>query len=414
MGKPRRSAERNRIASDASVTAHHKTVPNRHLPSSANPITCPQCDLPQHRIALDAGDAAHCARCHAMLYRHHPHGLERSLAFAITALVCFIIGNAFPLIGLEIAGDRVEARLIDTAWAIQRDGMALVAGLLLLATFVIPLLQILAILYVLLPLHLGRRAPLMEHIIPLLGQLRHWSMVEVFVLGVLVALVKLQTMAHVVPGIALWACIGLMLSLTAAVVAFDSGQVVARVAELQSGDRLASPPELPEPHGSGRLGNVWAFVIASAILYIPANLLPIMTTETLFDRQSDTILSGIAYLWHSGSWPLALIVFIASVAVPLLKLLALVLLAVSVQWQMDWDPLQRTRLYRLVELVGKWSMVDIFVVALLVTLVQLKALATITAGPAAFAFAAVVVLTMFAAMSFDPRQIWNHPDDAHA
>lgn len=373
-------------------------------------ITCPQCDLPQHPIALSGGGAAHCARCNALLYRHHPQGLERSLAFALTALVCFIIGNAFPLLSLEIGSDRVEARLIDTAWAIQRDGMGIVAGLLLLATFIVPLIQILAMLYVLLPLQLGRRARLAAHIVPLLGQLRHWSMIEVFVLGALVALVKLQSMAQVVPGIALWACIGLMLSLTAAVVAFDPRHVAERLAALQP---EAAHPGFGESHPPGHLASVWAFVIAAAILYIPANLLPIMTTETLFDRQSDTILSGIAYLWHSGSWPLALIVFVASVAVPLLKLLALVLLAASVQWGLDWDPLQRTRLYRLVELVGKWSMVDVFVVALLVALVQSKTLVTITAGPAAFAFAAVVVLTMFAAMSFDPRQIWKHPENVH-
>lgn len=316
----------------------------------------------------------------------------------MTALVCFIIGNAFPLLSLEIAGDRVEARLLDTALAMQRDGMALVSGLLLLATFVAPLVQILALLSVLLPIHFGRRVPLAGRIIPILAELKHWSMVEVFVLGVLVALVKLQTLAQVVPGIALWAYGGLMLSLTAAVATLDWRQVW---------NHLEKMPDPPHTRIPGSLGKVWAFVIAAAILYVPANLLPIMTTETLFDRQSDTILSGIAYLWHSGSWPLALIVFIASVAVPLLKLLALVLLTVSVQWRLDWDPLQRTKLYRLVELVGKWSMVDIFVVALLVALVQLKAIATITAGPAALAFTAVVVLTMFAAMSFDPRLIWD-------
>jgi paraquat-inducible protein A len=142
-------------------------------------------------------------------------------------------------------------------------------------------------------------------------------------------------------------------------------------------------------------------------MYIPANVLPMMVTNTLFGTQSDTILSGVAYLWHAGSWPLALIVFVASVAVPMLKLMSLVILVVSVQRRSTWDPLQRTRLYRLVELIGKWSMLDIFVVALMVTLVQLKVLATVSAGPAALAFGAVVVLTMFAAMSFDPRLIWD-------
>lgn len=368
---------------------------------AAESICCPHCDLQQRGISLKTGEAAVCARCDATLYRHHPHGPERALAFALTALVCFFIANTFPLLGLEVGGDRVEARLLDAAWAIQRDGMAWVASLLLLTTFVAPLLQILALLLVLLPLRLGYRPTFVGRALPLLAELKHWSMVEVFMLGVLVALVKLQSLAQVIPGIALWAFAGLMLSLTAALAAFDPRQVRGQ---------LALPPSPPHPRTQNSLSRVWALVGAALILYIPANVLPIMTFETLLDRQSDTIFSGIAYLWYSGSWPLALIVFIASVAVPLLKLLALLLLAVSVQWRLDWDRLQRTRLYRLVELVGKWSMVDIFVVALLGALVQLKALATITAGPAALAFAAVVVLTMLAANSFDPRQIWDSID----
>jgi paraquat-inducible protein A len=155
------------------------------------------------------------------------------------------------------------------------------------------------------------------------------------------------------------------------------------------------------------IARTWAFLVAAMIMYIPANVLPIMITDSLFGAQADTIMSGVAYLWHHGSWHLALIVFIASVAVPMLKIIALIILVVSVQFRSAWDPLQRTRLYRIVELVGKWSMLDIYVVALMVALVQLKALATISAGPGAVAFGAVVVLTMFAAMSFDPRLIWD-------
>lgn len=151
----------------------------------------------------------------------------------------------------------------------------------------------------------------------------------------------------------------------------------------------------------------WALIIAATVTYIPANVLPIMITTSIFGEQADTILSGVAYLWHHGSWPLAVIVFTASVAVPLLKLLALSILVFSIQRRTRWDPLQRTKLYRLVELVGKWSMLDIFVVAVMAALVQLKALAVIQAGPGAIAFGAVVVLTMFAAQSFDPRLIWD-------
>jgi paraquat-inducible protein A len=132
-----------------------------------------------------------------------------------------------------------------------------------------------------------------------------------------------------------------------------------------------------------------------------------MHTSSLFGAQKDTILSGVVYLWTSGSWPLAIIVFIASIAVPMLKILAIGYLAASTHLQSKRQPAERARIYRLVELVGRWSMLDIYVIAMLTALVQFSALATIEAGPAAVAFGAVVVLTMFAALSFDPRLIWD-------
>jgi paraquat-inducible protein A len=151
----------------------------------------------------------------------------------------------------------------------------------------------------------------------------------------------------------------------------------------------------------------WAFLIAAYILYLPANLLPMMNTGSLKSHRVDTIMSGVVYLWQSGSRAISLIVFVASIVIPLLKLISLTLLLISVQRDSTWHPEQRARLYRLVDLVGRWSMLDIFVVTLLAALVQMKSLATVKAGPGAVAFGAVVVLTMFAAIYFDPRLIWD-------
>jgi len=161
------------------------------------------------------------------------------------------------------------------------------------------------------------------------------------------------------------------------------------------------------------VSRTWAFLIAAVILYIPANTLPMMHTSSLFGSQSDTIMSGVIYFWTSGSWYLALVIFFASVMVPLLKMLALVVLLVSVQMRSRWQQDQRARLYRLVEVVGRWSMLDIYVVAMIVALVQLKGLATIQPGAGSIAFGAVVVLTIFAAMSFDPRLIWDPSEKAN-
>ena len=155
------------------------------------------------------------------------------------------------------------------------------------------------------------------------------------------------------------------------------------------------------------LGRTTALVLAALVLYLPANLLPITVTTAIGTRQADTILSGVIYFMQTGSWEIAAVIFIASVFVPLAKLIILVLLLVSVRFRWRWRPRDRTVLYRLTELVGRWSMVDIYVVTILVALVRLGAVATIEAGPAAVYFAAVVVLTMFAAESFDPRLIWD-------
>ena len=154
----------------------------------------------------------------------------------------------------------------------------------------------------------------------------------------------------------------------------------------------------------------WAFLIAAAILYIPANLLPIMQTTTLLYDHADTIIGGVGVLWRGGSWDLAIIVFVASVVVPLLKIGALLVLLLSTRRPTRWRQRERARLYRVIEFVGQWSMLDVFVVALLVALVHFQTVAEVRAGPGAIAFGAVVVLTMLASMSFDPRSIWDEPD----
>jgi paraquat-inducible protein A len=155
------------------------------------------------------------------------------------------------------------------------------------------------------------------------------------------------------------------------------------------------------------VNRTWALLIAACIMYVPANLLPVMTTTSLFEEKQDTIMSGIIYFWVSGSWILALIVFIASFLVPLFKLAAMILLLITVQRRSRRGLLQRTKLYRVVEVTGRWSMLDVFVVTLLTGLVQIKGFATVYAGPGIVAFAAVVVLTMLASISFDPRLTWD-------
>lgn len=157
----------------------------------------------------------------------------------------------------------------------------------------------------------------------------------------------------------------------------------------------------------GSIQRTWALVIAAAICYLPANILPVMRTTTLTSEKSDTIIGGVVRLYASGSWYLALILLIASVMIPLAKLAALAYLLVSVQRGSARNNRDRTRLYRLMEIIGRWSMVDVFVATFAVGLIQLRPLMSVAPRPGVLFFSAVVVLTILAAESFDPRLIWD-------
>ena len=158
-------------------------------------------------------------------------------------------------------------------------------------------------------------------------------------------------------------------------------------------------------HGS--IEKTWALLIAAAICYIPANALPVLQTTALGEKEADTILGGVVFLYTSGSWPLALIVLVASVMIPLGKIVALAYLLITVQRGSVANGRDRTKLYRTVEFIGRWSMLDVFVDAFTVALVQLQPLMSVAPGSGVLFFAAVVVLTMLAAESFDPRLIWD-------
>jgi paraquat-inducible protein A len=169
--------------------------------------------------------------------------------------------------------------------------------------------------------------------------------------------------------------------------------------------RCGSALHLRKPHS---LERTWCFLLAAVAFYFPANLLPIMSVGGLGGTSHDTIMSGVLNFWKKGDLLVAAIIFSASILIPILKMLALVWLCFAATGRTRTSPKNLSRLYHVTELVGRWSMVDVFVVAILVALVQIGALSTVLPGPAIVSFAAVVVLTMFAAMSFDPRLLWDH------
>jgi paraquat-inducible protein A len=207
--------------------------------------------------------------------------------------------------------------------------------------------------------------------------------------------------------------------MSAAVSAADAGLVSCLTCGLLSRPADQANPGYCPRCGAGLVWRkrhsiqyTWALLVAAAICYIPANALPVLATTTLGETESDTIMGGVIFLYTSGSWPLALIVLVASVMIPLGKIAALGYLLITVQRGSVKNSHDRTRIYELVEFIGRWSMLDVFVDAFVVALVQLDPLMSVEPGPGVVFFMAVVVLTMLAAQTFDPRLIWDAANKA--
>lgn len=397
---------------------------------------CPECDLLQLNPVLPPGAAALCARCGGPLHRNRPDSLEYTLALTLAGLILFLVANSFPFLSLEMQGQVRATTLATGVINLYAEGMWGLAGVVLFTSILAPGLQLGLLLIVLIPLKMGRLPPRFAFLFRHVRTLAPWGMMDVFMLGILVSTVKLASMAAIVPGTGLYAFGLLIFVLAAAQASLDPDIVWSRLPDRTSRPYQAGEPTLscpvcelvvPVTSPHRRLGSqccprcgeilhrrkprslqrTTALILAALILFIPTNVLPIMQVTSLGRIQTDTIMSGALFLIESGMWPLALVIFIASIFVPMLKILILILLLVSVRWRWTWRPRERTQLYRILELVGRWSMVDIYVVTILVALVQLGNLANVIAQPGALFFAAVVVLTMLASMSFDPRLIWD-------
>ena len=408
--------------------------------SSQPLIECEHCASIYRRHELEHGETASCTRCGSTLWRYSGLTLSNWLALAITALIIFGIANAYPVASMSVQGMVQQASLLDAVAITWRQGHEIVAVMTGLSGFVLPLLQLSVLLWVLGPLSQGREPRGFHQAMRLLGLLRPWCMVPVFLLGVLVAVVKLAGMADVSPGIGL-AGFGL-LTVLLTILGRLSPHVIWRYAETAGVVPVHVPRTGPDNvltgcHVCGQVqalprdgdpeadhhcvrchalvhyrkpdhrARSWALLLAAVVFYIPANVLPVMQVRSVLGGGAHTILGGVVELWAMGSWDIALIVFIASVAVPLTKLLALVLLLLTEQWGSSTNLRPRTRLYQMVEFIGQWSMLDVFVVILLAALADFQGLMEISAGGGEAAFGVVVILTMLSAMSFDLRRSWD-------
>lgn len=390
-------------------------------------------------VDLPPGTGARCTRCGALLYARHRLGLDGVIALYLAAAILFLIALSTRFISLNIEGLGETSALWSGVTALWQAGMPPLAVVVLCFVVLAPVVRIACALWVILPLRLGYRPWLAVPLLSVLDRLRPWAMLEVYLLAALVSYVKLRDLAQVEMGPGLWALGAAIFTVAAAEAATDDREIwdrlqpQATLAALRRGaagvvldchicgqlvavPRAAAHPHCPRCHGAlhrrkpDSLARAWALLLAAVIAYLPANLYPVMTFVYLGSGEPQTILQGVSFLLHEGMWPLAALIFFASVLIPVLKIVILSILLLGVERGWVGAERHRTQLYRIVEGVGRWSMVDVFVIAILVALVQVGSLATITPGVGAIAFCLVVILTMLAAEAFDPRLIWDVRD----
>ncbi|WP_346428754.1 membrane integrity-associated transporter subunit PqiA [Brenneria tiliae] len=403
-------------------------------------MLCPHCDLLVQLPALSHGQKAVCPRCKAALTGHQAEPGKRPLGYAISALIMLLLANLFPFVSMRVAGITSEINLTEIAKVMVAEDYASVATLFMLFVQLVPAFCMLTA--ILLCLGIALPLPLKKVMAKVLFQLKSWGMAEIFLAGVLVSFVKLMAYGDIGIGTSfmpfvlfcilqllafqsldrrwLWNEIAPPPDLAAAPQTGASGlsqglrSCTCCTAILPAG-RLVCPRCHSRGHARRKHSLQWtmALLITSIMLYIPSNLMPIMITESLGNQMGSTIMSGVILLWGSGSYPVALVIFIASIMVPTLKMLALGWLCWSVHGREKRDRERLHVVYEIVEFVGRWSMIDVFVIAVLSALVRIGRLMSIYPAIGALLFASVVILTMVAAMTFDPRLLWDRREVFH-
>jgi len=400
---------------------------------------CHECDWVVSLPALRPGDKADCPRCGYTLARRYYRPAQRSMAYGLAALLALIVAVFFPFASFEIPSIGRSINLPETASTLIGFRQPLVAIVVAMTIIVLPAIYLLSLIWLQIGLMRGNLLPGTRVITRTLTELGPWMMADVFILGALVSLIKIASSVDIELGAGFWAFAGFAILLLFTTQSMDADWIWFAIAG-----------EPPAPEGTlrgctaasqgvagcdvcglinkfdaeghsrcrrcdnelhARLPNsmqrTCALLLAAAVMYIPANFYPIMTTINLGRAMDNTILGGVAELWRTGSWPIAMVIFIASIVVPVVKLLVMTWLCLVVKKQDGLNPEKRTQVYRITEFIGRWSMVDVFAVALMVALIRGGSLMSINPGPAALAFCSVVVLTMLAAITFDPRLLWD-------
>jgi paraquat-inducible protein A len=395
--------------------------------SHAERVACPDCGLVQWLPPIAPGQVAQCVQCSKMLTRRSRGGIDVPLTLAATALTLLIPANLAPLMSVSERGAQRQNWLSTGVATLWSSGYEFLAVLVAAFTIVIPFLYLTLLVGVLGSIRFGG-PPRLGRVFRWTEHLRPWMMIEVYLVGSCVAYSRLQKIAFVNVGLGGWCLMAAAFALLLFTAKLDERRVWDALAPrpFAAGKStiscIACELPVPEARAGGRcprceavlhdrkpfaLHRTAALVVAGFVLLIPANLLPILTIEQLGNVDPNTILGGIRELIRADLWPLAVIVFVASVIVPLMKLFGLSWMLLLTHQRSGRYLVGRTRLYRVIDLIGRWSNIDIFMLSILVALVQFGALSEVRAGFGAVAFGAVVIVTMIASRAFDSRLMWD-------
>jgi len=409
-------------------------------------LACRDCGL-LHRAATQrlARHRISCARCGAALLRLPPGGFDTPLAIAAAAAILLVVANAWPIFIVNFQGSQSANLLIDGAVSLARygGGLAALGFYVAMLSIAVPALRVVLILAVLAGLRFGGRTrfvgfgpprPWLAAAWKAAVALRPWAMLDVYLLGAFVAYSRLHNYVDTTVGVGGYALAAfvivdalLLLSLgrgrvwdaltDPAAYAPKPGEPWVRCPDCDlvapADPASAAAPPCPrcgarlEPRHRTGLAVAAAVSTAALVLYLPANLLPVMTLIWFGSTDTNTILSGVGELIDLGMWPLALLVFFASIVVPLVKLATIGWFLLAIRRGSATLLRQRTSLYRLIDFVGRWSNIDVFMISILVPLMQFGTLTTVDPEIGAVSFAAVVALTMVATRAFDPRLMWD-------
>jgi paraquat-inducible protein A len=380
---------------------------------------------------LSRRQAAECRRCDATLAGPATGRVTAPLAFTLAALLLLIPASVWPLMTVSTLGAERRSWLETGVTALWSGGFPSLAALVGVFSVVLPCVYLGLLVWVLGALYLGRAGPL-GTLFRWAKHLRPWMMIEVYLVGCFVAYSRIKVVSSIDIGTGGWCLLAAALVFLFSLTQLDERTVwkalpiqsdgrkgtrtiactlcdliVAATEEGRDCPRCAATLHVRKPDAIKRTA---ALVIAGFFLYVPANVLPVLTTVRLGRADENTILSGVSELIQNHLWPLAIIVFVASIILPLLKLCGLTWMLFATHWRSGRLLVGRTRFYRMIDLVGRWSNIDVFTVSVLIAALRFGTLTEVHAGDGLVAFAAVVVITMLATSVFDPRLMWDASD----